>query len=103
VTAAEELDGATTLPPEWAQIGNAGEFAAVWNSRTPAEREAWIQRWGSVADTASRCVMQNHDGMYHQLALASAKFFRLADLVDSGTHGRELRRKLRRILLGHVR
>lgn len=54
------LDGATALPPEAVQLSTPGEFAAMWNSMAPAQREDWFASWRDQMDRAWLCFVHNH-------------------------------------------
>ncbi|WNM65465.1 hypothetical protein SEA_PHONEGINGI_63 [Microbacterium phage Phonegingi] len=57
-----DLDGATDLPPEFAIVADAGQFAASWNACTPEQRERWVEWMTDLGERVSRCVMQDHEG-----------------------------------------
>jgi hypothetical protein len=72
---ADDLDGATTTPPEAALATTAGEFAARWNSTDPASRDKRVSLINEGADIAARCFIENHIDHIHDLeaALAAAQ------------------------------
>lgn len=57
------LDGATNEPAPYTQISNAGEFAAMWNHRTPAQREEIWKQIKSATEDGHRCFIEDHDGL----------------------------------------
>lgn len=65
-----ELDGATEQPPEYAQIADAGQFAASWNARTPEQRQEWVKWMSVLAENVMRCAMQDHEGAVEMQRLA---------------------------------
>lgn len=54
-----ELQGATIVPH--ARAKNATEFAAIWNNRTPEQREDIFQSILAASDTAFKCHTQHRD------------------------------------------
>jgi hypothetical protein len=60
------LDGATTLPDEWAMPAGPGQFAAVWNAATPERRGQWLNAANRAFDDSLRCVTTNHEGRIRQ-------------------------------------
>jgi hypothetical protein len=58
-----ELKGATSVPETGLRIINAGEFAAMWNGQTPAQRQQLLDGLLDAMGRSTRCVMQDHDGM----------------------------------------
>jgi len=62
-----ELDGATFVPEEGAQVSNAGEFAAYWNSLTPERRELMVVAMRDSASAALKCFIENHENRIPEL------------------------------------
>jgi hypothetical protein len=56
------LDGATTLSPENVKLSTAGEFAAMWNSRTEEQREKLLNNIQSASEEGYTCFMEDHAG-----------------------------------------
>lgn len=64
------LDGATQLPDEGHRVASAGEFAAVWNTRTPEQREKLVQLLLDQQSRAHTCFIEDHEGLKQQLGTA---------------------------------
>lgn len=72
---APELEGAVAYDiPEFRQLANAGEFAAVWNARTPEQREALFQAIIGASNDGYRCKLEDHEGLKEQFLDATAMF-----------------------------
>jgi hypothetical protein len=56
-----ELDGATQTPPPNMASGTPGEFAARWNERTDAERQAYLDGVYEARLRADQCWVQQHE------------------------------------------
>lgn len=86
------LHGATTGPLEGVRVADAGEFAAVWNEATPAQREAYVKRMADAHDTALNCVIQDHESLRDQAMrarfLADVEVNRLAQYFYEQSDGR---------------
>jgi hypothetical protein len=61
------LYGATNEPAPESRVGNAGEFAARWNTLDSAAREMWFQLIQQNGVMASRCVVEDHYGAVQAL------------------------------------
>lgn len=76
-------DAATDAPEQGQQPSNAAEFAALWNSRTTAQRDKLVDVLLSQQMTAHACFMEDHKGLKEQLtrtqqALQGSEASRLA-------------------------
>lgn len=64
------LREATREPAEGVRVANPGEFAAMWNLRDEAGRQAIIDRITSSQDMAMRCYQADHEHLEAQLEIA---------------------------------
>lgn len=67
------LDGATNEPAPEVMTGDAGEFAARWNTATPEQREDRWQRMQRAFDVSNKCFQEDHEALLDQVRSMSAK------------------------------
>lgn len=67
------LAGATDVGPEFSYPADAGEFAARWNAATPERREEVVRRLVRDSESASTCVMQDHQVLLSELRRADER------------------------------
>jgi hypothetical protein len=82
------LEGATELPPENTRIRTAGEFAALWNAKSPQERDDFMVQLLHQQDTTLKCFVEDHAGAVEQRnrppLVNDSQLGRLAQLVYTG-------------------
>lgn len=61
------LDGATSQPEPYTQPKTAGEFAALWNAKSPEDREKLMAILLDQQERARKCFMEDHDGLKEAL------------------------------------
>lgn len=64
------LREATREPAEGVQVATPGEFAAMWNLRDEAGKQAILDRIRSSQDAALACFQKDHDALEAQLEIA---------------------------------
>lgn len=76
------LTGDTSLPLEGVRVATPGEFAAVWNSKTEAERANAMARFMESQDMSMRCIVEDHDALKDQLGKAQATLHKVLDYAE---------------------
>jgi len=61
MTETTDLAGATTPPEPGLECADAGQFAALWNSRSPVDRASMFASVRDFADSARRCWQADHE------------------------------------------
>lgn len=64
------LADASSVPEPGVSPSNAAEFAALWNTRTPEQREKLVQVLLDQQSSAHKCFMEDHEGLKQQLGVA---------------------------------
>jgi hypothetical protein len=71
------LNGETATPEEERQITTAEEFAAMWNTRTPEQRQALVRQLLHQQKVSQDCFLQDHDVLKEQLREAQLRIIEL--------------------------
>lgn len=71
-----DLQGATTMPPENSWPATNGEFAALWNASTEAQRAEMVRRRIDDSERALACIVEQHIGWQPIQGLLQARIDR---------------------------
>lgn len=67
------LADASTAPEPGVQPANAAEFAALWNTRTPEQREKLVQLLLDQQERAHKCFIEDHEQLKQRQTLGETE------------------------------